>query len=100
MQSTISRNASQMEKESTFSCCKYLLLTRKSLADIVYQKELIECLKALLNSPTGLEAVLSKTNSIHGIFHNLTSKNSVMKTQLLRLMAALALGSRAGYEYD
>jgi hypothetical protein len=71
---------------------------RKSLADIVCHKELIECLKGLMNSNTGLDAVLNKEGSIRGIFVNLYSKNSVMKTQLLKLLAALTLCSKQGYK--
>lgn len=51
-----------------------------------------------MNSPQGLDAVLSREDSIRGIFRNLQSRNVMMKSAILRLMAGLSLISREGHQ--
>ena len=53
-----------------------------------------------MNHSVGLNTVLSKRDSLKGILLNIDSKNPAMKAQLVELLAAIAVFSQDGHEYD
>lgn len=70
--------------------------------EIVCQTQLIHCIKSLMNNKDALEVLIKLENGpVESIFPIvLNSSNVLMKSQLLKLFAALALYSNEGYKYS
>jgi hypothetical protein len=70
-----------------------------ALDQLVCETQLVYCVKSLMNSEAGLEAVISQSSSVIAeiVVSALKSKNSLMKTQVVSLVAAVAVYSNDGY---
>lgn len=78
---------------------KFESLRTLALDQLVCQTQLVYCVKSLMNSEAGLEAVIAQSSTVIAeiVVSALKSKNSLMKTQVVSLIAAVAVYSNDGY---
>ncbi|XP_065059363.1 inverted formin-2-like [Rhopilema esculentum] len=65
--------------------------------DAVLQLELVRCIKAVMNSKIGMEFVSDNGEMVHKLTLAMDTKNTMMKKQILEMLASVLMYSEPGY---
>ncbi|XP_045594801.2 inverted formin-2 isoform X1 [Procambarus clarkii] len=68
-----------------------------SIADALLQLECVLCVKAVMNSKTGLEYIINSDNYTRKLAKALDSRNMLVKKQVFELLSALCVYSEKGH---
>ncbi|XP_068243484.1 inverted formin-2-like [Palaemon carinicauda] len=68
-----------------------------SIADAILQLECVLCIKAVMNSKSGLEYIVNNDDYTRKLAKSLDSKNMLVKKQVFELLSALCVYSEKGH---
>ncbi|XP_072171506.1 inverted formin-2-like [Diadema setosum] len=69
-----------------------------SIADAYLQVEIVGCIKAVMNSQTGMDFLIDSTDFTRKLARALDTKNVIVKKQVFELLSALCVYNHNGYE--
>ncbi|CAL4065974.1 unnamed protein product, partial [Meganyctiphanes norvegica] len=69
-----------------------------SITDALLQLECVLCVKAVMNSESGLEHIINSDNYTRKLAKALDSKNMLVKKQVFELLSALCMYSQKGHD--